>query len=129
MEEREGALWELYASMKDTTWAVDARSYTTNFRVRPHTRPRLQHAHASTPLSLHSAAQVKAKDGKTPAMLEELLAALPASMDSSFNLGSADIYPATSGKHRAALYLMQHYGATAASSVCVCVPDATGLSA
>jgi hypothetical protein len=64
---------------------------------------------------------VRAKDGKTPAMLEQVLSTLPGGMDSSFNLGSADIYPATSGKHRATLYLMQYYGATAASSVCMCV--------
>lgn len=76
-------------------------------------------SHTISPAGRH--AQVKAKDGKTPAMLEEVLSTLPEGMDSSFNLGSADIYPATSGKHRAARYLMQHYGATEASSVCVCV--------
>ena len=35
VEERKGALWDLYRDMKDSQWAVDARSYTTEFRVRP----------------------------------------------------------------------------------------------
>jgi hypothetical protein len=42
VEQRKGALWDLYRDMKESHWAVDARSYTTEFRVRapPHpTRP------------------------------------------------------------------------------------------
>ena len=70
-EQREGALWRMYAALKAAPpdLHVDAASYTTAFRV------------------------------KGPA--EEVAAALhdlPAGLATALNLGAADVFPATSGK-------------------------------
>ena len=40
------------------------------------------------------------KNGKTLAQLHEVIGEAPTTLKSSFNLGSADFYPATSGKVR-----------------------------
>ncbi|KAK3248150.1 hypothetical protein CYMTET_42374 [Cymbomonas tetramitiformis] len=96
--ERQGPLWDVYRSLKDGQWPVDARSYTTEFRVK------------ATP-SL----------GKTEEMLCEALGKLPSTMTSSYNLGSADVYPATSGKDLAAAYLMKHFDVATDRSFCMWV--------
>ena len=57
------------------------------------------------------------KSGKTETDLRKVIANLPAGLASSFNLGSADFYPATSGKDKAAEYLMNKFGYEKESSV------------
>eukprot|EP00854_Cymbomonas_tetramitiformis_P011028 gene11028-13045_t len=42
-------------------------------------------------------------------------------MTSSYNLGSADVYPATSGKDLAAAYLMKHFDVATDRSFCMWV--------
>jgi len=85
--QRSGELWDLYRSLEQDGWACDARSYSTNFRI-----------------SLSKSAT------KTEADLQAVTQNLPPTLASSFNLGVADIYPATSGKDLAAQYLMRKFG-------------------
>ena len=68
-------------------WTCDANKYSTDFRV-----------------------SVKKSHGKTEADLRVVIDALPSNLACSFNLGSADFYPATSGKDKAAKYLMKALG-------------------
>jgi hypothetical protein len=82
---RQGTLWELYGKMVSEGWKVDARDYSTNFRV-----------------------DVDKTAGKT---VDDFHASIANELDtrglqSSFNLGKADIYPAASGKARAAAHVL-----------------------
>jgi hypothetical protein len=94
--ERAGSLWGLYREMAADGWCVDARDYTTNFRV-----------------------DIDKSEGKTVeqyhAAVEGKLA--PRGLATSFNLGKADIYPAGSGKANAAAHILSLLGLTAASAV------------
>ena len=93
-EERPGALWELYKKLQQEGWACDANKYSTDFRV-----------------------SLKKSHGKTAADLERVILNLPSQLTSSFNLGSADFYPSTSGKDKAAQYLMSKFGFSKEESI------------
>ncbi|CAE7245764.1 unnamed protein product [Symbiodinium sp. CCMP2456] len=84
---RPGTLWDLFRKLEREGWTCDANKYSTDFRV-----------------------SVKKSQGKTEADLRLVIDALPTSLACSFNLGSADFYPATSGKDKAAKYLMKALG-------------------
>lgn len=93
---REGALWRLYSHLLSEKWVVDAHDYTTNIRV-----------------------DVARSEGKTAECFKEILKThvVPHGLASSFNLGKADIYPATSGKARAAQHVLDTIGADASNAV------------
>jgi len=97
-EKREAPLWEVYRVFADGGWNPDADSYTMSFRV-------------------------KVKAPHTVEELEERLAELPAELTYSFNLGMADVYPKTSGKDKAAEYIMAKWGAPAADCALLCDDD------
>jgi hydroxymethylpyrimidine pyrophosphatase-like HAD family hydrolase len=88
-ESRKGTLWELYNILKEDGWNIDARDYTTSFRV-----------------------DVAKSEGKT---VDDFYAISttelgPRKLASSFNLGKADIYPAGSGKANAAANILKIHG-------------------
>jgi hydroxymethylpyrimidine pyrophosphatase-like HAD family hydrolase len=88
-ELRQGSLWELYRKMTRDGWIVDARDYTTNFRV-----------------------DVSKTKGKTS---NDFQGAIEGELDvrglkTSFNLGKADIYPMDSGKAKAATHVLDLKG-------------------
>lgn len=87
--QRAGTLWKLYNKLVEDGWAIDAREYTTNFRI-----------------------DVNKTAGKTTADFERVVQTdvLPNGMASSFNLGKADIYPNGSGKANAARHILQLTG-------------------
>ena len=85
--QRPGTLWDLFRKLEREGWTCDANKYSTDFRV-----------------------SVKKSQGKTEADLRLVIDALPTNLACSFNLGSADFYPATSGKDKAAKYLMKALG-------------------
>ena len=60
---------------------------------------------------------------KTEEDLRQAVAGLPAGLSTSFNLGSLDVYPATSGKSRAGIYLLTHFRALPENSVLLCDDD------
>ncbi|KAI8476919.1 MAG: hypothetical protein J3K34DRAFT_381927 [Monoraphidium minutum] len=101
-EERPGALWQLYAAIQagkvpglEEGVKLDAVSYTTAFRMR------------------------LARPEQTAA----LQAALGPELATACNLGSADVFPATSGKDKAALHLMQRWGVQPLDCVFMCDDD------
>eukprot|EP00931_Biecheleriopsis_adriatica_P057870 TRINITY_DN34361_c0_g2_i1.p1 TRINITY_DN34361_c0_g2~~TRINITY_DN34361_c0_g2_i1.p1 ORF type:complete len:352 (-),score=73.40 TRINITY_DN34361_c0_g2_i1:21-1013(-) len=96
--EREGALWDLYRRLEADGWACDTRNYFTNFRIN-----------------------LKKSKGKTEQDLRKVISDLPPGLVCSFNLGSADFYPATSGKDKAAEYLMEKFGVS--QEQCVSMGD------
>ena len=61
--------------------------------------------------------------GQSSAALREALADLPEQLTSSFNLGVADVYPASSGKAAAALHLMQMLDARPEQCCLLCDDD------
>eukprot|EP00438_Fugacium_kawagutii_P021610 Skav212194 [mRNA] locus=scaffold754:597444:598430:- [translate_table: standard] len=85
--DRPGILWDFYARLQKEGWVCDANKYSTDFRV-----------------------SLKKSKGKTAADLEKVVSSLPSQLASSFNLGMADIYPSSSGKDKAAEYLMAKFG-------------------
>ena len=85
--ERPGVLWELYRRLQKEGWVCDARQYYTCFRVN-----------------------VQASTGKTAGDIAEVISGLSPLLASSFNLGHADFYPCSSGKDKAAEYLMETFG-------------------
>lgn len=99
-EDRQAPLWDVYRKTVADKWSVDARSYTTLFRIKG-----------------------KGDEGKTPEQLQEVLGSLPEGLATSVNLGMADVYPATSGKHNAARYITEKRGFTADQAVCMCDDD------
>jgi hypothetical protein len=88
-EARGGVLWRHYADLKTAGFDLDATSYTTAFRVR-----------------------------KPAGRQAELSGGLPSGLAASINLGAVDIYPATSGKAKAAQHLMRHFGTPASGAQC-----------
>lgn len=98
--ERPGLLWDTYRYLDRNGWKLDTKSYTTSFRVKSTSDA----GHGSTELA-------------------EVLRKLPEGLTSSFNLGAADIYPATSGKEKAALQLLAHYNISPDKSFCMCDDD------
>lgn len=92
--DRAGLLWDLFRKMEQDGWACDTKSYMTSFRV-----------------------SIKKSNGKTDADLSKIIQNLPSDISCSFNLGQADFYPSTSGKDKAAQYLMQKFSMTRSQSV------------
>jgi hydroxymethylpyrimidine pyrophosphatase-like HAD family hydrolase len=79
--ERAGVLWSYYEALVDAHFKVDAQGYSTAIRIR------------------------------TSADRRDQLPQLPPELTVAENLGSMDIFPATSGKLNAAVYLMNKFGA------------------
>ncbi|DBB06799.1 hypothetical protein WJX82_001393 [Trebouxia sp. C0006] len=96
--ERPGKLWDLYRKLDADGWALDAFSYTTNFRL-------------------------KAKDGKTPDDVLNVVKSLDPDLASSFNIGLADFYPSTSGKEKAAKHIVEHYNTNLSEAFLLCDDD------
>uniref|UniRef100_A0A061SLR9 Sucrose phosphatase-like domain-containing protein n=1 Tax=Tetraselmis sp. GSL018 TaxID=582737 RepID=A0A061SLR9_9CHLO len=97
-DRRQGLLWDMYRYFKQRGWELDANSYSTSFRV-------------------------KAAALESSSRLADELAALPPELACSFNLGMADVYPATSGKEMAAKWLMDKWGAAPGSCSLLCDDD------
>ena len=55
--------------------------------------------------------------------LHELVKQLPPGLSTSFNLGCLDIYPVTSGKSKAGIYLLRHFHNQPENSVLLCDDD------
>eukprot|EP00879_Flechtneria_rotunda_P015474 GHRR01016182.1.p1 GENE.GHRR01016182.1~~GHRR01016182.1.p1 ORF type:complete len:201 (+),score=88.50 GHRR01016182.1:1365-1967(+) len=96
--ERQGPLWEWYGQLHEAGWKLDSNSYSTCFRL------------TRTP-------------GKTEADIQAVIAARPSCLASTFNMGAADFYPATSGKEAAAAHLMQRFGVPAERTIFLCDDD------
>lgn len=81
-QERAGVLWRYYESIAGAHFKVDVVGYSTAIRVRTSVDDR-----------------------------RDTLPQLPRELSAAENLGSIDIFPATSGKLNAAKYLMNKFGA------------------
>jgi hydroxymethylpyrimidine pyrophosphatase-like HAD family hydrolase len=98
---REGALWDAFRGLRAGGWDPDAAAYATAFRL---------------PL----------RRDKSAADLAAALASLPPSLQSTSNLGCADVLPATSGKAAVGLHVMRALGADPADCAFLC-DDANDL--
>lgn len=96
--ERPGTLWELYKKLEADGWALDAFSYTTNFRM-------------------------KADKDKTPEDVLDVVKSLKPGLASSFNIGLADFYPATSGKENAAKHIVEKFNTNLSEAFLLCDDD------
>eukprot|EP00775_Hariotina_reticulata_P006674 gene6674-6898_t len=96
--ERQGLLWDWYRQLHQEGWSLDSNSYSTCFRLMK-------------------------TANKTDADLDAAIARRPAGIASSFNIGVADFYPDSSGKHMAAAHLMRQWGVTANRCVLLCDDD------
>lgn len=67
--------------------------------------------------------RLKLPPGKSEEDLRQAVASLPAGLNTSFNLGSLDIYPSTSGKSRAGIYLLTHFRSLPEDSILLCDDD------
>lgn len=68
--------------------------------------------------------RIKLAPPKTEADLESVRTSLASrSLTSSFNLGSCDVYPASTGKEGAASYLMSKWGVRADDCFLLCDDD------
>jgi hydroxymethylpyrimidine pyrophosphatase-like HAD family hydrolase len=81
-ESRRGILWDVFRDLASKGWEVDARDYWTAFRV-----------------------SVSEKNLEEWALLTTEFGSM--GLNSAFNLGKADVFPAASGKANAARYLME----------------------
>ncbi|KAK9814335.1 hypothetical protein WJX72_004109 [[Myrmecia] bisecta] len=97
---RKGLLWDLYRQLTEDGWVVDTNSYTTCIRFKCRSSP-----------------------NKTEADLQAIIDNLPASLASSTNLGSANVYPSTSGKENVAMYLLERFNSTLESASFMCDDD------
>ncbi len=96
--QRTGPLWEAHRALLALgTVCCDAASYTTLVRV--------------------------SAGAGGEAALAAALAALPPSLTCAWNLGAADVFPATSGKAAALRYLAARWGVAADDERCVCMGD------
>lgn len=84
--ERAGTLWECYREFVGDGWAVDARYYSSSFRI-------------NVEKSGRSAEEFEAMVAKTRVAERGLV--------TSFNLGHADVYPKGSGKANAARHVLE----------------------
>lgn len=91
--EYKGELWSFYRELVSKGVCVDAKNYTTAFRVKD--------------------------DRLSPADISRY----SPNLSCSTNLGSLDVYPKTSGKLNAATYLMEKFNASAETSVFMCDDD------
>ena len=101
-EQRAGPLWDAYRAFVAAGFRCDVAGYSTAVRVSV---ARDQPAEAAE------------------AALAAALRALPASLTYAYNLGAADVTPATSGKANALRYLAARWGAQAGDARCVCMGD------
>lgn len=67
--------------------------------------------------------RVKAYGSKTDEDVKAAMKDIPEGLRWAFNLGHADVFPATSGKENAAKYLMQKFDASPSSSFLLCDDD------
>ena len=96
-EARQGLLWDVCREFVASGFTVDTDSYATCFRAGPGTA--------------------------TPEALDAALATLPPGLTSTYNLGKADVYPSTSGKAAAGVYIAARFGASPADVVFLCDDD------
>jgi hypothetical protein len=66
---------------------------------------------------------VKAYGSKSDNDVKAAMKNIPEGLTWAFNLGHADVFPATSGKCNAAVYLMQKFDAAPSSSFLLCDDD------
>lgn len=97
-EDRKGTLWDFYRQLVAQGWTPDVYSYTTSFRL-------------------------KAYGSKTDEDVKAAMKGIPEGLIWAFNLGHADVFPATSGKENAAKYLMDKFDAAPSSSFLLCDDD------
>lgn len=85
--DRTGTLWDVYRTLHNDGWKLDARDYTTNMRV-----------------------DVDKSEGKSAEDYQRVIDTLivPNQLATSFNLGKADIYPKASGKANAASHILHN---------------------
>ena len=69
------------------------------------------------------AGRLKAKDGKTPDDVLNVVKNLDPDLASSFNIGLADFYPSTSGKEKAAKHIVEHYNTNLSEAFLLCDDD------
>ncbi|GMH34193.1 hypothetical protein BSKO_02027 [Bryopsis sp. KO-2023] len=98
-EKRTGSLWDLYRKLKEDGYSLDCRGHSTCMRV------------------------VSIGGGKTFDDLKKLLAEDYPEIKCTWNLGRADLYPKTSGKLNAGLYIMKHFNAHPSNCVFLCDDD------
>ncbi len=67
--------------------------------------------------------RLKAKDGKTPEDVLNVVKNLDPDLASSFNIGLADFYPSTSGKEKAAQHIVEHYNTNLSEAFLLCDDD------
>lgn len=94
--ERQGPLWRLYQELEDDGWNLDARDYSTNFRV-----------------------DISKSKNKSEVDFErDVIPRLKTNgLTTTFNLGKADIYPLGSGKANAARHILKKLSISAQNSV------------
>jgi hypothetical protein len=83
-DQRQGTLWNYYLALSigaSDRVRLDSASYTTAFRIKG------------------------AEDA-----LEAVRQSIPLGLSTSYNLGSADVYPCTSGKVNAGMYMLEKWG-------------------
>eukprot|EP00123_Amoebidium_parasiticum_P001155 comp12199_c0_seq1/m.6963 comp12199_c0_seq1/g.6963 ORF comp12199_c0_seq1/g.6963 comp12199_c0_seq1/m.6963 type:complete len:316 (-) comp12199_c0_seq1:521-1468(-) len=99
---RVGPLWDAYREMNERGWVLDARGYSTAFRV-----------------------DLKRTPGKSLQDFEKDRAYLCAKYGfaSSYNIGKADFYPPYSGKDNAAKYLAKKLGVTSREEIVAIFDD------
>jgi hypothetical protein len=95
---QQGVVWDYYRTLSAAGWRLDASGYSTAFRLLP------------TP-------------GRGREETAAAIAARPAGLAASFNLGAADFYPAASGKEGAAAHLLAQWGGSAADAAHLCDDD------
>jgi len=101
-EQRVGALWEAHRALVAAGLRCDVAGYSTAVRVSA------------------------GRDQPAAAAEEALLAALralPPGLTFAYNLGAADVTPATSGKANALRYLAARWGLQPSDQRCVCMGD------
>lgn len=113
-EHRTQPLWQLFRELQSDGWKLDATQYSTAFRYACLTSARVCTCDHS----------IKLAPPKPNADLESVRARLaPLGLTSSFNLGSCDVYPTSTGKEGAARYLMRMWGVRASDCVFLCDDD------
>ena len=79
---------------------------------------------SSVKQGVHAACRLKVFGSKTVEdMLHTVKTTVPKGLTYAFNLGHVDVFPATSGKENAAMYLMERFDASPASSFLLCDDD------
>lgn len=119
-EQRPQPLWRLYHQLLADGWRLDATHYSTAFRYAACLTCACIYIHHTW----RHTRRIKLAPPKTAADLQLIRASLASqSLTSSFNLGSCDVYPASTGKEGAANYLMHKWGVRAADCVLLCDDD------